>query len=105
MIYEGAEHTAIFRPISEGVGENISSISKFLYVENPFYEVLEKFSRVFGEVFLIIGGVEHALVFKAPFQGCQHGVCEKVSLRGLLMYCPSFSSNFRFRSTVNFTFG
>ena len=81
MIYEGAEHTAIFRPISEGVGENVFSISKFLYVQNPFCEVLEKFSRVFGEVFLIIGG-ERALIFKAPFPGCQHSVCEKVSLRG-----------------------
>ena len=44
--------------------------------------MLEFFSRVFGEVLLIIGGVEQALLFKAFFQGCQHGVGEKVLLRG-----------------------
>ena len=36
----------------------------------------------FGEVFLIIGGVEHTLIFKALFLGFQHGVGERVSLRG-----------------------
>ena len=44
--------------------------------------MLDFFSRVFGEVFLIIGGVENALISKAFFLGCQHGVGERVSLRG-----------------------
>ena len=44
--------------------------------------MLEFFFRVFGEVFLIIGGVEHALIFEVLFRGCQHGVGERVSQRG-----------------------
>ena len=43
---------------------------------------------MFGEVFLIIGGVEHALIFEALFRGCQHCVGERVSLRGAVyLYC------------------
>ena len=44
--------------------------------------MLTFFSRVKGGGSWIIKGVEHALIFKALFQGCQHGVAERVSLRG-----------------------
>ena len=37
---------------------------------------------MFGEVFLIIGGVEHALIFEVLFRRCQHSGGERVSLRG-----------------------
>ena len=54
---------------------------KNVHVPNPFYAVLEKFSRKFP----IIGGVEHALIFEVLFRGCQHGVGERVSVRGAVL--------------------
>ena len=48
--------------------------------------MLEFFSRVFGEVFLIIGGVEQALIFEVLFRMCQHGVGERVSLKGAVIF-------------------
>ena len=71
----------LFRVLKVLVRISLIIFKTIFYVPNSFCEVLEKFSRVFGEVFLIIGG-ERALIFKAPFPGCQHSVCEKVSLRG-----------------------
>ena len=40
-----------------------------LYLEKPFFCNVD-FSRVFGEVFLFIRGVEHVLSFVALFRGC-----------------------------------
>ena len=38
--------------------------------------------------FRLIGDVEHVLIFKALFRGFQHGVGERVSLRGALIIIP-----------------
>ena len=42
--------------------------------------MLEFFSRVFGEVFLIIGGVEHALIFQGVNTVLVGGVTERGSV-------------------------
>ena len=39
--------------------------------------------------FSSVGGVEHALIFKALFPGCQHIVGERMSLRGAVSYVPN----------------
>ena len=48
-------------------------------------EVLIFFYRVKVGCPWIIKGVEHALIFKALFPGCQNGVDERVSLRGVVL--------------------
>ena len=59
-------------------------ISRIFYAPNSFCALLEKTSRVFTRGFHIQGEVflNYDLNFKAPFPGCQHGVGERVSLRG-----------------------
>ena len=41
----------------------------------------------------IIEGLEHALIFKAFFPGCQHVVGERVSLRGAVIKFIGFRKN------------
>ena len=60
-----------------GVGEIFEGVLK----------VLTFFFRVKVGCSWIIKGVEHALIFKALFPGCQHGVGERVSLRGAVICC------------------
>ena len=71
---------------------NFSSCSKSILrsvgeIFESVLEVLEFFSRVKMRYSWIIQSVENALIFKALFPGCQHGVGQRVSLRGAVVGC------------------
>ena len=78
-----------------------------LNLEKPFSAMLRRFFEGVLEVlgfftgglkvfFLIIEGVKDAASSEVLFRGCQHGVCERLSLRGAV--------KFALRPTISFPF-
>ena len=52
--------------------------------------------------FKIIEGVVHTLIFEALFPGCQHGVGERVSLRGAVNKSAESQKATKFLADKNF---
>ena len=92
-IIEGAEHATIFSPFLRVCWwECVFFILNFFMLRINFAPCWRNFqgcSRGVVNVKVscswIIKGAEHTLIFKALYPGCQHGVAERVSLRGAVI--------------------